>query len=71
VSTSDIAPGASATLTVDATKAGHYTFFCPIDGHRQLGMVGTLIVGASTASSGGAPVATTSSSGSGSGGSGY
>jgi uncharacterized cupredoxin-like copper-binding protein len=71
VSTGNIAPGASTTLTVDATNAGHYTLFCPIDSHRQLGMVGTLIVGASTASSGGAPVATSSSSGSGSGGGGY
>jgi uncharacterized cupredoxin-like copper-binding protein len=71
VSTGDIAPGASATLTVDATTAGHYKFFCPIDGHEKLGMVGTLTVGATTASTGGAPVATSSTSGSGSGGSAY
>jgi uncharacterized cupredoxin-like copper-binding protein len=45
VSTSDIAPGASATLTVKATKAGKYVFFCPIPGHRQAGMQGTLVVG--------------------------
>jgi uncharacterized cupredoxin-like copper-binding protein len=45
VHTGDIAPGASATLTVNATKSGKYTFFCPIGMHRQLGMVGTLVVG--------------------------
>jgi uncharacterized cupredoxin-like copper-binding protein len=45
VSTSDIAPGASTTLTVKATQAGKYVFFCPIPGHRQAGMQGTLVVG--------------------------
>ena len=43
VKTGAIAPGASATLTVDAAKAGSYTFFCPIPGHRQAGMQGTLV----------------------------
>ena len=51
--TRDIAPGQTATLTVNITKAGHYTFFCPIDSHRQLGMQGMLTVG-----SAGAPGAT-------------
>jgi uncharacterized cupredoxin-like copper-binding protein len=86
VSSGDIAPGASATITVDTSKAGSYTFICPIVGHARLGMKGALIVGgASAAASGGAAVAATSatsstasatSSGSGgayggSGGSGY
>lgn len=63
VSTSDIAPGGSATITVNASKAGHYTFFCPIDGHRKLGMEGVLIVGGASASaSGGVAPATTASS---------
>jgi nitrite reductase (NO-forming) len=53
VSTSNIAPGGTATLKVNATKAGKYTFFCPIPGHRQAGMQGTLVVGSASASAGG------------------
>jgi plastocyanin len=33
-----------ATLTVDLKK-GKYEFYCPVDGHRQAGMEGTLTVG--------------------------
>jgi plastocyanin len=70
VSTSNIAPGATATLTVNLTKSGHYTFFCPIPGHRQAGMVGALIVeplahAASGSGSGGAAMSGGSSSSSG------
>jgi uncharacterized cupredoxin-like copper-binding protein len=64
----DIAPGSSATLTVDASKAGHYTFYCPIDGHRQMGMQGTLVVGSGGGGSSGggaAPASTGSTSSSG------
>jgi uncharacterized cupredoxin-like copper-binding protein len=53
VRTGNIAPGASATLTVGLAK-GSYTFYCPIDGHRNLGMVGTLTVGAPAAGGGAA-----------------
>jgi uncharacterized cupredoxin-like copper-binding protein len=66
VNTGPIAPGATATLTVDAAKAGKYTFFCPLGNHRQLGMQGTLVVG-----SGGASAAATSSPASSSSSSGY
>ena len=54
VHTGAIAAGATATLKVDLAKAGSYTFYCPIPGHRQAGMVGTLIVaGGGAAASGG------------------
>jgi uncharacterized cupredoxin-like copper-binding protein len=64
VSTSNIAPGATATLKVNATKGGKYTFYCPIPGHRQAGMQGVLVVGSASASSGGSSgaAATTSKS---------
>jgi uncharacterized cupredoxin-like copper-binding protein len=42
--TGDIAPGDSATLTV-TLKKGSYEWYCPIDGHKQLGMKGTIKVG--------------------------
>ena len=35
--TDSLAPGASATLTVDL-DAGEYVFYCSIDGHRAMGM---------------------------------
>jgi uncharacterized cupredoxin-like copper-binding protein len=60
VSTGNIAPGASATLTVNATKAGKYTFFCPIPGHRQAGMQGVLVVGSGSANTGAGASSSTS-----------
>jgi uncharacterized cupredoxin-like copper-binding protein len=41
-----IKPGESAELTVDLSKDGSYEIYCPIDGHRDSGMEGTLTVGA-------------------------
>jgi plastocyanin len=35
--------GGKSTVTVDL-KAGKYTFYCPVDGHRAAGMQGTLTV---------------------------
>jgi uncharacterized cupredoxin-like copper-binding protein len=61
VSTSSIAPGKTATLKVNASKPGRYTFFCPIPGHEQAGMKGTLVVGSASANAsggGGAPYKT-------------
>ena len=61
VKTGKIAPGATATLTVDASKAGSYTFFCPIDGHRAAGMQGVLVVGSGSAAASGAASSSSSS----------
>jgi uncharacterized cupredoxin-like copper-binding protein len=44
--TEAIAPGESAELTVDLSQTGSYEIYCPIDGHREKGMEGTLTVGA-------------------------
>jgi plastocyanin len=45
IETAELQPGESADLTVDASEAGEYEMYCPIDGHRQQGMEGTLVVG--------------------------
>jgi uncharacterized cupredoxin-like copper-binding protein len=50
--TETIKPGETAELTVGLSKGGSYEIYCPIDGHRDMGMEGTLTVGA--ASMGGA-----------------
>lgn len=36
-------PGGTATVTA-TLKPGKYTFYCPVPGHRQAGMQGTLTV---------------------------
>lgn len=41
-----VAPGATSTVTADL-EPGTYTFYCPVPGHRQAGMTGTLTVDAS------------------------
>ena len=80
VRSADIAPGKSATITVDLQAGKTYTWYCPIDGHKGLGMKGTIKVGGSSASATAAPKTTSSSSsnntssgssGGSSGGSGY
>lgn len=38
-----VQPGSTSTVTADL-KPGTYTFYCPVDGHRQEGMEGTLTV---------------------------
>jgi uncharacterized cupredoxin-like copper-binding protein len=38
-----VANGGTSTVTV-SLKAGSYTFYCSVDGHRQAGMVGTITV---------------------------
>jgi uncharacterized cupredoxin-like copper-binding protein len=46
--TEAIKPGETAELTVDLSKEGSYEIYCPIDGHRDQGMEGTLTVGAAS-----------------------
>jgi uncharacterized cupredoxin-like copper-binding protein len=55
--TETIKPGESAELTVELSKDGEYEFYCPVDGHRQMGMEGALTLGAGGA--GGSTGATT------------
>ncbi len=64
--TKDIQPGQSATLAV-TLKKGAYDIFCPIPGHKALGMNVNINVGgaATTKSSGGGSTAGTSSAGGG------
>ena len=38
-----VGPGSTSTLSV-TLKPGKYTFYCPVPGHRQGGMQGTLTV---------------------------
>ena len=61
VRSADIAPGKSATISVDLKAGKTYTWYCPIDGHRGLGMQGTIKVAGSSASASAAPKTTTSS----------
>jgi uncharacterized cupredoxin-like copper-binding protein len=51
-SASSIAPGASGTVKVMLPKAGTYEIFCPIDGHKGLGMKATITVGGSGSAGG-------------------
>lgn len=38
-----VAPGKTSSISVDLEK-GTYTYYCPVPGHRQAGMTGTLTV---------------------------
>ena len=46
--TEEIDPGSSADLTVEITEPGEYELYCPVDGHREQGMEGTLSLGGGT-----------------------
>ena len=43
--TADLAPGESADLDVDLSEPGDYEMYCPVDGHKDEGMEGTITVG--------------------------
>jgi plastocyanin len=49
----DVGPGESKTVTVDLKGGGTYEIYCPIDGHRQMGMEGKVTVGNAGAGSAG------------------
>ena len=42
--TGDILPGAKKTIEFTFSAGGSYEMYCPIDGHRQQGMEGAIIV---------------------------
>ncbi len=44
VNTGLISPGASKTVTITATQAGSFVYYCTVDGHKSLGLKGTLVV---------------------------
>ena len=50
---SAINPGSSGTVKVTLPKAGTYDIYCPIDGHKGLGVKGTITVGGTGATGGG------------------
>ena len=52
-SISAIDPGSSGTLKVALPKAGTYEIYCPVDGHKGLGMKGKVTVGGSGSVGGG------------------
>ena len=47
----EIDGGATTELTVDL-KPGEYEFYCPVDGHREKGMEGKLVVGGAAGGAG-------------------
>jgi uncharacterized cupredoxin-like copper-binding protein len=49
---SSIAPGSNGTLKVTLRKAGTYEIYCPVDGHKGLGMEGKITVGGSSSGTG-------------------
>jgi uncharacterized cupredoxin-like copper-binding protein len=64
----DIAPGESATLTVDLSQPGTYEFYCPIGGHRDAGMEGEITVSGGGGAGEGGSAAGGGSAGDGTGG---
>jgi plastocyanin len=43
--TGDIEPGAKKTIEFTFSAGGSYEMYCPVDGHRQQGMEGAIMVG--------------------------
>ena len=49
----ELKPGQSGTLKVKLSKPGKYEWYCPVDGHKALGMKGEVTVGGGGASTSG------------------
>jgi hypothetical protein len=47
-----IDPGASDTPKLPALQAGTYQMWCPVPGHKEAGMQGSLVVGTTSSGSG-------------------
>lgn len=41
---SELAPGDTGELTVDLSEPGTYEMYCPVDGHKDMGMTGEITV---------------------------
>ena len=54
-----IEPGATSTLEVDLDRPGSYAWYCPLDGHRERGMEGSITVGGEDAARGAESTLTT------------
>lgn len=54
-----IEPGGRQTLAVDLDTPGAYDWYCPLDGHRERGMDGSISVGGEGAARGSDPARTT------------
>lgn len=50
--TGDISPGSHKTVEFTLSADGSYEMYCPVDGHKQQGMKGTIRVGGSAAGGG-------------------
>ncbi len=48
----DIEPGQTKTVRFTFSKDGSYEMYCPIDGHKDQGMEGTITVGSATGGAG-------------------
>lgn len=44
-SASPVGPGQTTMLKVTLTQTGRYELYCPVDGHKNLGMRGTVTLG--------------------------
>ena len=49
----DIEPGQSKTMRFTFSAAGSYEMYCPVDGHKDQGMKGSIMVGGSASGGGG------------------
>ncbi len=61
--TETIAPGKSASLNVDLSKAGTYEMYCPIGNHKAMGMKGDVVVAGGGSGSGASGGSSTDDSG--------